>query len=303
MKGDVMNAGAALCLFTLAAFPVAGQTGSTSQVFEAASIKSAKPINGYTGIPPAIVKNEVSLRFPNATLRGLIMRAYEISFEDIMGPSWIDEERYEVSAKAAAGSQPNEVAAMLQNLLTERFGLRAHWTKNSTAGYALVVNSKTGLKIKPAYTAERATPRGGDSKGEQSSVAVTMADPSKGDQSSVAVTMTGHSQGEQPSVAVGLAGHFEFKHTSLEVLARNLSQMIGSPVVDATGLKGAFDITLNCDPSSLAGMPSRPTDATGTASAPSVFTAIRELGLDLQPRESGLKRFVIDSARKTPSEN
>jgi bla regulator protein blaR1 len=261
--------------------PVVAAAVPARRAFEVASVKPAKPVRGYTGIPPAIAKGEVNLRFPNATLKGLIMRAFAVSFEDIIGPSWIDEERYEVMAKAAAGSTPDEVASMLQDLLAERFALRAHWTSKQISGYALVVNNHAELKIKSAGTIESAFGKG-DSGG--ASVAVVMMDPSKGDQAPVTAP----------------AGHFDFKRTPLDLFARNLSQMIGSPVKDATGLKGAFDITFDCDPSSLADMPP---GVAGTVNAPSVFTAIRELGFELQPRISELKQLVVDSARKSPSEN
>ena len=50
--------------------------------------------------------------------------AYGVDADKIAGgPSWLDYDRFEVVAKAAAGTRPEALQLMLQALLADRFGL------------------------------------------------------------------------------------------------------------------------------------------------------------------------------------
>lgn len=66
----------------------------------------------------------------------------------------------------------------------------------------------------------------------------------------------------------------------------------GRPVVDMTGLKGAYDMTLDWSP-----------EAAPNPEKPSLFTAVTEqLGLRLEAQKAPVEILVIDHAEK-PSEN
>jgi len=66
------------------------------------------------------------------------------------GPSWIDSDRYQISAKAeGAVSRDVMNGPMLQALLEERFQLRIHRETREVPIYALTV-AKSGLKLHPA---------------------------------------------------------------------------------------------------------------------------------------------------------
>jgi uncharacterized protein (TIGR03435 family) len=74
----------------------------------------------------------------------------------------------------------------------------------------------------------------------------------------------------------------------------------GRPVVDQTGLKGAFDFTLKWTPDQLAA--STAAKEAGV-DEPSFFTAIREqLGLLLAPSKAPVEVIVIDHIEQ-PSAN
>ena len=74
---------------------------------------------------------------------------------------------------------------------------------------------------------------------------------------------------------------------TLPVILRGLA---GRPVVDNTGLKGSFHLTLDAVPGVLA-TPS----ATTVSEVPSVFTAVEEqLGLKLVPSRAVLPALFID---------
>jgi uncharacterized protein (TIGR03435 family) len=84
-------------------------------------------------------------------------------------------------------------------------------------------------------------------------------------------------------------------------LAAWLRSELGRPVVDSTGLTGRYDFKLQwapdeSQPNSEGEMP--PPDATG----PSIFAAIRELGLKLEAVKGPVEVLVVDYAEK-PSEN
>lgn len=83
-------------------------------------------------------------------------------------------------------------------------------------------------------------------------------------------------------------GHFEIHHADMALFARNVpADAVDRPIVDMTGLKGFFDLTLDWNP--LAG--------------PSIFTALQEqLGLRLEARKMPLEFIVIDHIER-PSEN
>ena len=44
----------------------------------------------------------------------------------IGGPDWINDDRFEIQAKAGAGASRAQMMAMLQNLLEDRFGMKVH---------------------------------------------------------------------------------------------------------------------------------------------------------------------------------
>jgi uncharacterized protein (TIGR03435 family) len=86
--------------------------------------------------------------------------------------------------------------------------------------------------------------------------------------------------------------------TGMDAFANYLSQRLDRPVLDQTGLKGPFEITLDWAPDS----PQRP-GASDDLSGPSIFTALQEqLGLKLEGRKVPVEILVIDHAEK-PSEN
>src|SRR5450759_2761857 len=105
--------------------------------------------------------------------------------------------------------------------------------------------------------------------------------------------------------------------TALTVM---LSNQLGRPVVDATGLKAKYDFNLDFAPDGMNGPmgmmappPPKPDGAAGggapMASAPdpggpAIFTALQEqLGLKLEQRKGPVDLLVIDRLEKVPTEN
>src|SRR5262249_1919444 len=97
-----------------------------------------------------------------ATLKALLMRAYGLKEYQIIGPAWMDAERFEVVAKVPSNADHALVSKMLQSLLAERFHLATHRETRELPSYAMLV-AKNGLKMavppKPeGPAADNATP-------------------------------------------------------------------------------------------------------------------------------------------------
>jgi uncharacterized protein (TIGR03435 family) len=118
-------------------------------------------------------------------------------------------------------------------------------------------------------------------------------------------------------------GRMEIKRTTLSGFSDMLSNMLDRAVVDQTGVEGQYDIVLDVAMEDLVGMrkmamgaghmpggpggPGGPGAESGPApdSAPkaSIFTAIQQLGLKLEPRKAPLDHLIIDQAEKVPTAN
>ncbi len=46
-----------------------------------------------------------------------------MAFDQIQGPGWIGEEKYDIAAKVPPGATKDDLKVMLQNLLADRFKL------------------------------------------------------------------------------------------------------------------------------------------------------------------------------------
>ncbi len=73
-----------------------------------------------------------------ATMVDLISLAYNIDNDKILGgPSWLETDRFDVSARAPAGSTPEQAQLMVQALLAERFSLKLHKDSKELPGFVL----------------------------------------------------------------------------------------------------------------------------------------------------------------------
>src|SRR5258708_31525132 len=97
-------------------------------------------------------------------------------------------------------------------------------------------------------------------------------------------------------------GVINAKFTDMAKLAELLSRLTDAPVVNQTGLDGAFNIKLEWSPD--ADKPAKP-GANGVIADTgiSLFTAIQQqLGLRLRPQKGSTEMLVIDHVEK-PTEN
>ena len=102
-------------------------------------------------------------------------------------------------------------------------------------------------------------------------------------------------------------GSIESNGVPIENFIQGLSQQLGRPVINKTGLKGFYDIKLQWTPELGAGFVKPggpdPDPPPADTSGPSIFTAIQEqLGLRLESTKGPVEVLVIDSVQK-PMEN
>ncbi|HEY4085684.1 MAG TPA: TIGR03435 family protein [Bryobacteraceae bacterium] len=116
-----------------------------AQNFETASVKRSSQKGGADLIPPQ--QDPTRINYPGVTLRSLLAQAYGIALEQITGPKWIGEERFDIDAKLPAGATPEQIRVMLQHLLAQRFGVVVH-EENKTAKFFALVPAKGGVKMK-----------------------------------------------------------------------------------------------------------------------------------------------------------
>lgn len=111
--------------------------------FEVASIK---PSLDPPGFAVGIFESKGRISAKNVTLKRSMRGAYDVPEPQIIGgPKWVDQDRYDIEAKAAVPAGDHELMLMLQTLLSERFKLVFHREQRPIPGYRLAL-AKGGLK-------------------------------------------------------------------------------------------------------------------------------------------------------------
>jgi len=226
-------------------------------------------------------------------------------------------ERFDVLAKLPEGASRDQVPEMLQALLAERFKLTVHRESKEHAVYALVVG-KNGAKLKES-SPDADAPAGGGA-------------PIATDDVNPQVRVSGRGENTQVSISGGQIGtahmsvgpdgtmHLEAAKMTMAALADTLSRLVDRPVVDLTELKGSYQVALDLSMEDLRnaarnfgvmapglgggrGAARPPADAASDPGGVSIFAAVQQLGLKLEPRKAPLDLIVIDHLEKAPTEN
>src|SRR5262249_10818201 len=120
--------------------------------FDVASVKPSQNLVGpdYNN---QFAFSPVGITGKSVTLKRLIAEAYQVQLNQVVGPSWLDRNEYEIEARTEESARKDQLALMLQNLLGERFSLKQHRETRSMSVYQLVID-KTGPKIRPIKDGE-----------------------------------------------------------------------------------------------------------------------------------------------------
>ena len=263
----------------LSVFTAAAQsTPTTPPAFEVATIKPAPPpTDGRLMI--RMGGDPGRLDYNNVSLRDMIKAAYKVKDAQITAPEWISTERYNLVAKLPDGTPRDQVPAMLQSLLAERFHLKLHKEQKVMPTYALLV-AKSGPKL------EKSTEEG----------RLRMMMGPKGRQMSGSTTMD--------NMANTLSNFMDRPVT-------NLTGLTGNYTIDLQWSGDERPAGLVRGPGPGPGGPPPGAGGGGEgaahdefADAPSIFTALQDkLGLRLEPRKEPVDILIIENAEKVPTEN
>ncbi len=228
--------------------------------FEVASIKPGDPNAQNVRIGPG---PQGGLRTENTTTLTLITFSYDLrDFQILGGPGWIKTERYNVTGTP---DQPEDAP----NPAMGRAKFEGHFNRQRERMRALLMD-RFGLVMR-AETREMPIYALTIAKGGHKLTVVT--DDKKGPNFSTR-------RGSMTGTAIDIS-----------MLTRSLSSLAGRPVVDETGLTGAFDLKMEWTPDEGAGP-----DA---AAGPSIFTALQEqLGLKLESKKGPAQVLVIEKIEK-----
>lgn len=293
-----------------------GQSAANATSFVAASVKpAAAPFVfrcwGGPGSP-----DPGQLTCTNAPLIVLLTTAYGVKSYQIEGPDWLNSERFDIIAKIPAETTKEQYKLMLQNLLAERFKLTLHHQTKELPIYVLAIG-KGGPKMKRSEDEPTAAPKQEAPTAPPPppppppSPSASLPERPKMDADGfpvlppsmhkVTVNMMNTRTGRNRMLA---------SHESMTHLADMLSNQLGRPVVDETGLTGLYDFTLEYAPGASVGpLPPPPpgVDAGPTASNPDaadLFSAIQaQIGLKLQPKKGPVDLLIIDHLERVPTEN
>ena len=117
----------------------------SAQNFEIASVKRSAPGTSSEAIPAQ--PDPTRINYPGVTLKAVLALAYGVAPDQIVGPKWLSDERFDIVATLPAGAAPQQVPVMLQHLLADRFGVVVH-EENKTTTFSALVPAKGGVKMK-----------------------------------------------------------------------------------------------------------------------------------------------------------
>jgi bla regulator protein blaR1 len=238
------------------------------KTFEVASVKLST-----LGVTGGVMRpGPGTLNLTNMTLEWLVSRAYGIrDFQVVGAPGWFRTQTYDIAAKAYGAPDLSHLLQLLQPLLADRFKLAAHHQQREIPVYVLTVGNR-GIKMEAA----------------------------------VGPVLSGAPQltGRLGATHAELTG----QHVTMKQLVSSLTRSLGRPVIDKTGLAGAFDLKLEWTPDEnelgrtmpFGASPLSPGESLGS----SLFTAVKEqLGLKLESGKGPGDVLVIDHAERIPTDN
>jgi uncharacterized protein (TIGR03435 family) len=264
--------------------------------FEVASIRPSQP-SPTDRVDLGLHLDGAQVHINSLPMRDYLARAYRLKLYQVTGPDWLSSERYDLNAKLPDGSTSDQIPEMLQSLLVERFQMKLHRDKKDLPVYALIPG-KLPLKLQESAPDAGPAIRKGD----------------------VAVAASGSAAGV--SVDLGNGSYYTFANATFEIhkvtmetLARLLERYVDRPIVDMTGIKGTYDLTVTVTPEDSqtmlihaavnAGMllPPQALQLLDSGSVASLIDALQQLGLKLDARKAPLDLLVVDQALKAPTDN
>lgn len=251
--------------------------------FEVASIKSSAPDTREMFIQ---IQRGGGLRITNLTLKQVLAYGYDVrDFQISGGPPWINSDRYDIQARPeqATATAPDDFRQMSdEQRKTADQQMRERVRTLLADRFQLAVHHDK--KEAPVYALMVA--KGGPKLKENT-----------------------EPRGGRQGMGMRPGGQLSATAASVPMLANLLSNLMGRPVIDRTGLTAKYDFELRWTPdpgqtllppgAPFPAVEAQPPDPNG----PTIFTALQEqLGLRLESQKGPVDMIVIDHVEK-PSEN
>ncbi len=202
----------------------------------------------------------------NATLVDLIKTAWSVDADAVAGgPDWLDSDRFDVIAKAPPLATAPMLNGILKGLLKDRFQLSVHSDTRNRPAYAITAGKKPGMA--PANGSEE--------------------------------TGCNAQRGARPTITLVC------RNMTMASFAKTLpgireasGYLFNYPVLDRTGLAGAWNFSLEWSPR-------RAVLATPlTAETIPFFDAVeKQLGLEMKPIQVPAPVVMVDSVNRKPAAN
>ncbi|MDP9051995.1 MAG: TIGR03435 family protein [Acidobacteriota bacterium] len=292
-------------------------------VFEVASVRPAAPIDQMTifaGLRAGKRPEEMHIDGQRATfkymsLKQLVAYGYKVRPYQVSGPDWMTTDRFDIAAKLPDGATRDDVPAMTQALLVERFKLAAHLETKEHPVLGLML-AKGGSKMKevPAAAAvdESAELKPGQTKVDSVDGPMILTRNVDG-----STTYNMGARGKMTLRVDGQTGTMQLEGSSMSM--KGLAMMMttlgggsGRQVVDQTGLKGNYEVTVSFALSELVSslrdsgidIPGAPPPSGGDPAGDSTIAdALGKLGLKMQGTKADVEQLVIDHVEKAATEN
>jgi uncharacterized protein (TIGR03435 family) len=245
-----------------------GQDSEASANFELADVHASAPARNQ-GLRAFVRGGQYELR--SATMVDLVRIAYGVDSDRVQeGPSWLEWDRFDVIAKGPARASWETQRTMLRALLADRFKLVVRKDTRQMPAYNLTAAKRPSLK-KAAGSGEMGCrfnmPGPGQSDGGPPTFSYTCR----------SVTMAQFAEGMSSMVGAP-------------------QYLLGAPVLDKTGLEGAWDFDFRYTFRGFA------TPQGGDAIT--LFDAVeRQLGLKLEAVKAPLPVIVVESVNRRPTDN
>ena len=246
-----------LGIFTVVS--LVGLAQDADRAFEVISVKPSAMQGGQYGMGLATFPGG-RIRANMAKLDYFISEAFDIRmFQIVGGPQWIHDDRWDIEAKPPEGSKASKANPRLWKLppnADQRLMMRSlledrfhmRWHRETKEGAVFFLTRTDKLKLR-------------DAKDKEDFPWV----------------------GTARSTGPGLWG----LTATMTLLAKRLSDLVGRPVIDRTGIEGAFDFDFELD---------RSWDGWDATSA--ALASVQGIGLKLEAGKGPVETLVIDSVEK-----
>jgi uncharacterized protein (TIGR03435 family) len=118
-----------------------------SPSFEVASVRPSQHQVG-PDYNDQIIYSPSAFTGRNVTLKRLVAEAWQCQLNQVLGPSWLDQNEYDIAARVPEDASREQISLMLRNLLTDRFQLKWHDATRPMRVYELLT-APGGPKIHP----------------------------------------------------------------------------------------------------------------------------------------------------------